>query len=184
MVIKSDIFNCTAGCNKKTCLKIQWHPLPDNATLGSPFMRSPGFPSPMPISTVSHRPVEVSCRAQTTRSSSIYFQHIFPLWESILNVLDHMGEKKITSLLVFKKYWITEWLKLEGTSQLPSPTLPWAGWLLPPAQAARGPSRDGHPQLWAAVPGHHHHLNKDSFLKSDLSLPSFSLKTFPLFLSL
>lgn len=43
---------------------------------------------------------------------------------------------------------------------LTTPT-PAVGWLPPPAQAAQGPSmawgtpRDGHPQLWAAVPTLH-----------------------------
>ena len=63
-----------------------------------------------------------------------------------------------------------------------------------PAHAAQGPIQPGlehlqgwtgHPQpLWAAVPAPHHSHSKELPLTSNLNLPSFNLKPFPLALLL
>ena len=93
-------------------------------------------------------------------------------------------------------YWITEWPGLEGTSRIMNLQLPARQGHQPPHlldQAAQGPIQSGleHLQGWGIhnlsvqpVPAPHHLLVKNFPLTSNLNLPSFKLKPFPLVLLL
>ena len=117
------------------------------------------------------------------------------IWLGHYHIFNSINNKHQEDFIPFRKSESQNHSKAgwEGTLNGPHPThtappLPWVG--CPPGQAAQSPSmaldtsRDGAPTALFAGPGPHHLLGEDFPIVPNPNFPSFSLKPFPLFVSL